>query len=98
VTSPVVVGTPDYISPEVLKANESNGAYGGECDFWSLGITLYEMLVGDPPFYADSLADTYYQIMNHQDHFALPSDVSVSADCVDILKRCDLGDVWLMAA
>lgn len=91
VTSSITVGTPDYISPEVLQSNEGKGSYGKECDFWSLGITMYELLVGDPPFYAESLAETYHQIMSYEKYFSVPDDVKLSEDALDLMKKliCD---------
>ena len=41
------VGTPDYISPEVLQSQGGDGYYGRECDWWSVGVFIYELLVGE---------------------------------------------------
>ncbi|KAF1410297.1 Rho-associated protein kinase 2, partial [Spheniscus humboldti] len=79
------VGTPDYISPEVLKSQGGDGYYGRECDWWSVGVFLFEMLVGDTPFYADSLVGTYSKIMDHKNSLHFPDDVEISKHAKNLI-------------
>lgn len=61
------VGTCDYVSPEVLQAQEGTVTYGIEVDWWSIGIVLYEMLQEVPPFYSDESENaTYLNILFHE--------------------------------
>lgn len=55
-------GTPDYIAPEIL--NEE--MYGASVDWWALGVLMYEMLAGQPPFEADSEDDLFEAILHDE--------------------------------
>lgn len=52
-------GTPEYLAPEILKGQ----GHAKAVDWWSLGILLYEMLVGLPPFYSENINEMYELIL-----------------------------------
>ncbi|XP_072704838.1 myotonin-protein kinase [Ciconia boyciana] len=75
VRSSVAVGTPDYLSPEMLLAVEDPGrSYGPECDWWALGVLAYEMFFGRTPFFAETVLETYAKTLHFQDHLHLPEE------------------------
>lgn len=57
-----VMGTPDYIAPEVITGQ----GYGPAVDWWSMGIILYEFLTGQPPFFGDTPQELFWRAV-HQD-------------------------------
>lgn len=77
------VGTPDYIAPEVLEQK----GYGMECDWWSLGVIMYECLVGFTPFYGEDPVSTCRKILHWADNLDLPEEVAehLSEDCLDFM-------------
>lgn len=84
------VGTPDYIAPEVF----SQRGYGQECDWWSLGVIMYECLVGYPPFYSEDPMSTCRKIVNWKRTLEFPKDVRISSAAKDLIKKmvCDVKD------
>jgi serine/threonine protein kinase len=87
ISSNETVGTPDYISPEILRALEGNSSYGLTVDWWSVGIILYELLYDEVPFYSESLVETYGKIMDHKNSFSFPIDIEVSETCKNLISK-----------
>ncbi|XP_075217640.1 serine/threonine-protein kinase warts isoform X2 [Lycorma delicatula] len=80
-----LVGTPNYIAPEVLL----HTGYTQLCDWWSVGIILYEMLVGSPPFHAGTPSETQYKVINWETTLHIPKAANLSPEGTDlILKLC----------
>lgn len=52
-------GTPEYLAPEVIR----NSGHGTAVDWWALGILVYEMLIGQPPFWDHNPMRIYEQIV-----------------------------------
>ncbi|MCO5582493.1 hypothetical protein L7F22_036390 [Adiantum nelumboides] len=82
------VGTPDYIAPEVLMKK----GYGLECDWWSLGAIMFEMLVGYPPFCSDDQMITCRKIIYWRKYLKFPEEARLSPEAKDLMCRllCDV--------
>lgn len=82
-----VSNSPDYISCEVLMKR----GYNKECDYWSLGVVLYEMLVGYPPFYAEGAIKTCRKILNWRQTLRFPPEAKISWAAKNLIQSlvCD---------
>lgn len=66
-------GTPEYLAPDFFQ----EGGYGKEVDWWSLGVLMYEMICGYPPFYNKNREKLFKLIKSAQVTF--PNDISTLA-------------------
>ncbi|CAG5121340.1 unnamed protein product, partial [Candidula unifasciata] len=67
-------GTPDYIAPEILKGMK----YNSSVDWWSFGVLVYEMLIGQSPFHGDDEDDLFHSILHDTPRYphATPKEAS----------------------
>lgn len=72
-------GTPDYLAPEILKQQ----GYGRAVDWWALGVLIYEMLTGCPPFYDSQNMRLYDKILVSKPHFP----PSMDSDAKDLIEK-----------
>ncbi|MGC4087138.1 MAG: serine/threonine-protein kinase [Polyangiaceae bacterium] len=79
-----VVGSPLYMSPEQLSAPESVDA---RSDIWSLGVILYELMHGYPPYWADTLPELVTQILT-QPPRALEPQVTGDGALAAVVRCC----------
>ncbi len=61
--------------------------YGQEVDWWSLGVILFEMLVGYPPFFSDNPTQTCQNIMKWKTNFNIPLDANLSLEAEDLIRN-----------
>lgn len=75
-------GTPYYIAPEVLK-----GSYTTQCDVWSMGVIMYIMLCGKPPFGGKHNKDIINNVLNGS--YSMKNEIwnSVSDDAKDLIGK-----------
>jgi polo-like kinase 1 len=68
-----ICGTPNYIAPEVLEGKQGHSY---EVDIWSLGVIIYTLIIGKPPFETSDVKTTYKRIRMNAYNF--PENVAIS--------------------
>ncbi|KEG13852.1 protein kinase [Trypanosoma grayi] len=76
-----ICGTPNYIAPEIIEGSREGHSY--EVDIWSLGVILYTLLVGEPPFQTSDVKATYRRIK--QCRYEFPPRVVVPESGKDLI-------------
>ena len=87
-----LVGTNNYIAPEVLMPNVQ---YNQSCDWWSVGVVLYEMIVGRPPFHVmrhdlsdiQNQIETQNRIKKYQQFLEIPAPPEISMESADLIRQ-----------
>ncbi|WCJ42113.1 Protein kinase superfamily protein [Euphorbia peplus] len=81
------VGTPDYLAPEILLGT----GHGATADWWSVGVILFELIVGIPPFNAEHPQIIFENILNRKIPWpSVPEEMSPEAwDLIDRLLTED---------
>ena len=77
-----VCGTPNYLAPEVLS-NKTGHSY--EVDVWSLGVVLYAMVVGKPPFETPEVKMTYEKI--RKGIYSFPEQIPLSDEIKNLITK-----------
>lgn len=72
-------GTPEYLAPEIIQSK----GHGCPADWWALGVLIFEMLAGFPPFYAESAIGIYQRIL----HGAVDYPQHIEGSAVQLLKK-----------
>ncbi len=68
-----ICGTPNYIAPEIL---EGKTGHSYEVDIWSLGVIIYTLLIGKPPYETSDVKTTYQRIKRNQ--YSFPDHIKIS--------------------
>lgn len=78
-----VLGTANYMAPELLEGNEATAAV----DYWALGVILYEIYVGHTPFYAESVEIIFDNIKHIRiDYEVLEKSSEITSQSLSLIR------------
>jgi serine/threonine protein kinase len=81
-----VVGSPDYIAVEVMRGE----GYTFAVDWWSVGVIIYEMIAGLPPFYAEEVSEVFQNILDYKNTLQFPTELDEDGN--EIIEMTD--EAW----
>ena len=76
-----ICGTPNYIAPEILQGKKGHSY---EVDIWSLGVIIFTMMVGKPPYESKDVKATYRRILSNS--YTFPSHITMSDDLKSLIQ------------
>ena len=77
-----ICGTPNYIAPEVLEGKQGHSY---EVDIWSLGVIIYTLIIGKPPFETSDVKTTYRRIKMNA--YTFPEHVQISDAARSLISK-----------
>ncbi len=81
-----VCGTPQYVAPELLRGVMGH-RYGPECDIWSAGVLLFNLLAGYPPFHSNCIKNLLHKVANGAIDFHDPVWELISPSAIDLVLK-----------
>ena len=81
-----ICGTPITMAPDIALNNNNNNRheYNNKADLWSLGACTYELLIGQPPFYAKTFQELFQQVNNGK--YTLPKNMKLSVEVITFIN------------
>lgn len=77
----ILCGTPNYIAPEILNAD----GHSFPVDVWAIGVTMYTLLIGTPPFESTTIKNTYKNIKKN--NYSFPPEYGITNTARDLVSK-----------
>ena len=85
---PFIIGTPEYLAPELIEKQDEGSNYGFKSDMWALGVIIFSLLCGRHPF-DEPKRNILFQKIQYCDYEFLPNSIwdNISNECIELIEN-----------